>query len=158
MIILCLLCFVAGYAVADNMLGTRIRTITVQTGDAFYQEPSLAAASSTDLFKVDEELLVIDKLELDKPTAVVMQKNLLLENKEHVKYKLVADAVYKLAEANLAKPAAPCVIEVQTVAGNTVQLEVPKEAVRPINEGTWLRVRQKHGKQEAWKLSSTKWY
>lgn len=158
MIVLTMLCTLVGFFMANNILGARIRTITVHDGDALYAEPSVTAMSCTSLYNVGEELLVIDKLELVQPTAIKMQKSLLLEDKEHMKYKLEAGAFYKIAKANLEKPASPCVVQVKTTKGLQVELEVPKEAAVPVDEGTWLRVRKKDDKQEAWLRSKTKWY
>ena len=66
MLVMVILCTLAGFVVANNILGTRIRTITVRDGDALYAEPSVTAMSATSLFQVGEELLVVDKLELNK--------------------------------------------------------------------------------------------
>ena len=78
LILLVILATLAGFVMANNILGTRIRTITVRDGDALYVEPSVTAMSATSLFQVGEELLVMDKLELHKPTAIKMLKPLLL--------------------------------------------------------------------------------
>lgn len=158
MLILTVLCTLAGFFMANNILGARIRTITVHDGDALYVEPSVTATSCTALYNVGEELLVMDKLELKQPTALKMQKSLLLEDKEHTKYKLEAGAVYKIIKAQLDKPATPCIVQVKTTKGLVVELEVPKDAAVPVDEGTWLKVRKKDDKQEAWLRSKTKWY
>ena len=105
-----------------------------------------------------EELLVVDKLELKQPTAVKMVKPLLLEDAEHTKYKLELGAVYKIAKAQLDKPAAPCIVQVKTTKGLLVELAVPKDAAVPVDEGTWLRLRKKDDKSEAWQRSNTQWY
>ena len=158
MLILVILATLAGFVMANNILGTRIRTITVRDGDALYVEPSVTAMSATSLFQVGEELLVIDKLELTKPTAIKMLKPLLLEDKEHTKYKLEQGAVYKILNAQLTKPGAPCVVHVKTTKGLVVELEVPKEAAAPVDEGTWLKLRQKDAKNEVWLRSKTQWF
>lgn len=158
MIFLVVLATLAGFVMANNILGTRIRTITVRDGDSFYVEPSVTAMSATSLFQVGEELLVVDKLELKQPTALKMQKSLLLEDKEHTKYKLEQGAVYKIAKAQLDKPATPCVVQVKTTKGLMVELEVPKDAAVPVDEGTWLKVRKKKEKTEAWLRSKTQWF
>ena len=88
MLILVVLVTLAGFAMANNILGTRIRTVTVRDGDALYVEPSVTVMSATSLFHVGEELLVVDKLELKQPTAIKMVKSMLLEDEEHTKYKL----------------------------------------------------------------------
>ena len=158
MLVMVILCTLAGFVVANNILGTRIRTITVRDGDALYTEPSVTAMSAASLFQVGEELLVVDKLELNKPTALKMQKSLLLEDKEHTKYKLEQGAVYKIKNAQLAKPAAPCIVEVKTTKGLVVELAVPKDTAVPVDEGSWLRLRKKDAKTEAWLRSKTQWY
>ncbi|MEE1230046.1 MAG: hypothetical protein UHM56_02945 [Phascolarctobacterium sp.] len=136
MVILVILATLAGFVMANNILGTRIRTITVRDGDALYVEPSVTVMSATSIFHVGEELLVLDKLELNKPTAIKMVKSILLEDAEHTKYKLEQGAVYKLSKANLDKPAAPCLVQVKTKKGLMVELEVPKDAAVPVDEGT----------------------
>lgn len=88
MVILVILATLAGFVMANNILGTRIRIITVRDGDALYVEPSVTVLSASSLFHVGEELLVVDKLELTKPTAIKMVKSILLEDAEHTKYKL----------------------------------------------------------------------
>lgn len=158
MVILVILATLAGFVMANNILGTRIRTITVRDGDALYVEPSVTVMSATSLFHVGEELLVLDKLELNKPTAIKMVKSILLEDAEHTKYKLEQGAVYKLSKANLDKPAAPCLVQVKTKKGLMVELEVPKDAAVTVDEGTWLRLRKKNDKTEAWLRSKTQWY
>ena len=158
MLILVVLVTLAGFAMANNILGTRIRTVTVRDGDALYVEPSVTAMSATSLFHVGEELLVIDRLELKQPTALKMQKSLLLEDKEHTKYKLEAGAVYKILKAQLDKPGSPCIVQVKTTKGLVVELEVPKEAAAPVDEGTWLRLRKEDDKNEVWLRSKTQWY
>ena len=158
MVILVILATLAGFVMANNILGTRIRTITVRDGDALYVEPSVTVLSASSLFHVGEELLVVDKLELTKPTAIKMVKSILLEDAEHTKYKLEQGAVYKLSKANLDKPAAPCRVQVMTKKGLMVELEVPKDAAVPVDEGTWLRLRKKNDKTEAWLRSKTQWY
>ena len=132
MVILVILATLAGFVMANNILGTRIRTITVRDGDALYVEPSVTVMSATSIFHVGEELLVLDKLE--------------------------QGAVYKLSKANLDKPAAPCLVQVKTKKGLMVELEVPKDAAVPVDEGTWLRLRKKNDKTEAWLRSKTQWY
>lgn len=158
MVILVILATLAGFVMANNILGTRIRTITVRDGDALYVEPSVTVMSATSIFHVGEELLVLDKLELNKPTAIKMVKSILLEDAEHTKYKLEQGAVYKLSKANLDKPAAPCLVQVKTKKGLMVELEVPKDAAVTVDEGTWLRLRKKNDKTEAWLRSKTQWY
>ena len=158
MVILVILATLAGFVMANNILGTRIRTITVRDGDALYVEPSVTVLSASSLFHVGEELLVVDKLELTKPTAIKMVKSILLEDAEHTKYKLEQGAVYKLSKANLDKPAAPCRVQVKTKKGLMVELEVPKDAAVTVDEGTWLRLRKKNDKTEAWLRSKTQWY
>ena len=158
MIFLVVLATLAGFVMANNILGTRIRTITVRDGDSFYVEPSVTAMSATSLFQVGEELLVVDKLELKQPTAIKMVKPLLLEDAEHTKYKLEPGAVYKIAKTQLDKPAAPCIVQVKTTKGLLVALAVPKDAAVPVDEGTWLRLRKKDDKSEAWQRSKTQWY
>ena len=158
MVILVILATLAGFVMANNILGTRIRTITVRDGDALYVEPSVTVLSASSLFHVGEELLVVDKLELTKPTAIKMVKSILLEDAEHTKYKLEQGAVYKLSKANLDKPAAPCLVQVKTKKGLMVELEVPKDAAVTVDEGTWLRLRKKNDKTEAWLRSKTQWY
>ena len=158
MIILVLIATLAGFVMANNILGTRIRTITVRDGDAIYVEPSVTAMSATSLFQVGEELMVIDKLELNKPTAIKMLKPLLLEDKEHTKYKLEQGAVYKILNAQLGKAGAPCVVQVKTTKGLVVELEVPKEAAAPVDEGTWLKLRKKDEQNEVWLRSKTQWF
>lgn len=100
----------------------------------------------------------MDKLELHKPTAIKMLKPLLLEDKEHTKYKLEAGDVYKLLKAQLDKPGSPCIVQVKTTKGLVVELEVPKEAAAPVDEGTWLRLRKEDDKNEVWLRSKTQWY
>ena len=51
MIFLVVLATLAGFVMANNILGTRIRTITVRDGDSFYVEPSVTAMSATSLFQ-----------------------------------------------------------------------------------------------------------
>ena len=158
MIILVVLATLAGFVMANNILGTRIRTVTVRDGDALYVEPSVTVMSATSLFQVGEELLVVDKLEFKQPTAVKMVKSLLLEDSEHTKYKLEQGAVYKLVKAQLDKPGAPCIVQVKTTKGLMAELEVPKEAAVPVDEGTWLKLRRKDDRTEAWLRQQTKWY
>ena len=158
MLILVVLATLAGFVMANNILGTRIRTVTVRDGDALYVEPSVTVMSATSLFQVGEELLVVDKLEFKQPTAVKMVKSLLLEDSEHTKYKLEQGAVYKLVKAQLDKPGAPCIVQVKTTKGLMAELEVPKEAAVPVDEGTWLKLRRKDDKAEAWLRQQTKWY
>ena len=158
MIILVVLATLAGFVMANNILGTRIRTVTVRDGDALYVDPSVTVMSATPLFQVGEELLVVDKLEFKQPTAVKMVKSLLLEDAEHTKYKLEQGAVYKLVKAQLDKPGAPCIVQVKTTKGMLVELAVPKDAVVPVDEGTWLRLRKKDDKSEVWQRSKTQWY
>lgn len=158
MIILVVLATLAGFVMANNILGTRIRTVTVRDGDALYVEPSVTVMSATSLFQVGEELLVVDKLEFKQPAAVKMVKSLLLEDAEHTKYKLKQGAVYKLVQAQLDKPGAPCIVQVKTTKGLMAELEVPKEAAVPVDEGTWLKLRRKDDKAEAWLRQQTKWY
>lgn len=158
MIFLVVLATLAGFVMANNILGTRIRTITVRDGDSFYVEPSVTAMSATSLFQVGEELLVVDKLELKQPTAIKMVKSMLLEDEEHTKYKLEQGAVYKVVKAQLDKPGAPCVVQVKTTKGLMVELKVPKDMAVPVDEGTWLKLRKKDDKTEAWLRQQTKWY
>lgn len=158
MLILVVLATLAGFVMANNILGTRIRTVTVRDGDALYVEPSVTVMSATSLFQVGEELLVVDKLEFKQPTAVKMVKSLLLEDSEHTKYKLEQGAVYKLVKAQLDKPGAPCIVQVKTTKGLMAELEVPKEVAVPIDEGTWLKLRRKDDRTEAWLRQQTKWY
>ena len=67
MIFLVVLATLAGFVMANNILGTRIRTITVRDGDSFYVEPSVTAMSATSLFQVGEELLWWTNWSLSSP-------------------------------------------------------------------------------------------
>lgn len=158
------LCALIGFMAANNILGTHIRTITVANGDAFYAEPSVTAASSTANFNVGDKLLVSEKLELNKPTAAVMKKSVLVEDEEKTKYKLEAGAAYKIVDANLSenaqKPDSPCFLEVKTTTGSLVKLKVKKADVLPVDEGTWIKVRKKDSDsdKEGWLRIKTQWY
>lgn len=162
LMMLAFLCAVTGFMAANNILGTHIRTITVADGDAFYAEPSVTAASSTANFNVGDKLLVGEKLELKQPTAAVMKKSLLIEDKEKTKYKLEAGAAYKIADANLSKntgkPDSLCVLEMKTTTGALVKLKVKKADVLPVDEGTWIKVRKKDSDREGWLRIKTQWY
>lgn len=156
MCILTALCVFLGFAMSINLLGAKQKTYTVRAGDVFYEEPGVTMAQAKG-FAVGESLSVTDSLELDKPTAVVADKDVLVEDKEQTKYQLRRGATYKVAEAQLSKPNAGCVLEVETTKGQTAKIEVEKSALRPVDEGTWLRVRSRDNK-EAWVRIASKWY
>lgn len=157
-LLLALCCAVAGFIMANNILGVRLRTVSVRAGDAFYAEPSVTAASMSANFQPGDELLVLDKLEMQQPTAVKMAKDLLLEGEDRVRYKLAEGAFYRLSAANLEKSGASCVVEVRTEAGETARLEIPKEAALPVDEGVWLKVRKQGTTTEAWLRKQTQWF
>ena len=66
--------------------------------------------------------------------------------------------VFKVVKAQLDKPGAPCLVQVKTTKGLMVELQVPKDAAVPVDEGTWLKLRKKDNKTEAWLRQQTKWY
>lgn len=156
MCILTALCVFLGFAISINLLGVKQKTYTVRSGDVFYEEPAVTMAQAQS-FPVGTSLRVVDSLELKQPTAVAAARDLLVEAKDKTRYQLRRGAVYKLAEARLAQPNAPCVLEVETTKGQTARLEVEKSALLPLNEGTWLQVRSNDNKQ-AWVRIASQWY
>lgn len=156
MCILTSLCVFLGFALSINLLGVKQKSYTVRSGDVFYAEPAVTMAQ-TQSFPVGTSLRVTDSVELKQPTAVIAAKDVLVEAKDKTKYQLRSGAVYKLAEARLAQPNAPCVLEVETTKGQTARIEVEKSALLPVNEGTWLQVRSNDNKK-AWVRIASQWY
>lgn len=157
MLLLAFLCAVAGFIMANNILGTRLHTVSVGAADEFYIAPSVTAARCN-AFSAGEELTVLEQVIMEAPTAVIMQDNLLAEDESKTKYKLVKGAAYQLENSQLQKANSPCLIKVQTTGGGQAVLSVPKAAVKPVDEGTWLRVRSPKSGEEGWLLSKTQWY
>lgn len=156
--ILAVICVLLGYSLAYNVLETRIRTLTVQDSHSFYEKPSVTVASCTKKFRVGEELLVLEMLELKQPTAVLMLKDTVLDGADNTKYKLERGAVYAVQDARLDKANQTCVISVHTTKGERAELEVAKENLAPVDEGTWAHVRSKDGTDEGWIRTQTRWY
>ena len=98
-IVLVLLCLAVGFAVGMQVFGPKDRTYTVKNGDSFYAQPSVTAAVCTDSFALGQQLEVIGRVEFTKPTAVKLNKELLLDGEDKLKYKLHKGGVYKVAEA-----------------------------------------------------------
>ncbi len=157
MLLLAFVCAVAGFAVAGNIFGVRQRTVNVGADANLYSAPSVTAEPMSG-FNPGEEAAVLERLAMDKPTAVIIQEDLLLEDESGTKYKLVRGAAYQIEDARLQKPNSPCVIRVRTTKGEQALLEVPKTAAKPVDEGVWLRVRSSKTGKEAWALSKTNWY
>lgn len=157
MLFLAFVCAVAGFAMANNLLGTRLHTVSVGAKDEFYAAPSVTAERFSG-FRTGEEVTVLEQLVMEKPTAVVMRENMLAEGGDRTRYRLVKGAAYRLEEPQLKKANSPCVIRVRTDKGEEALLTLPKSAVKPVDEGTWLRVRSPGSGAEAWLLSKTGWY
>lgn len=157
MLLLAFLCAAAGFIMANNILGTRLHTVSASTADDFYAAPSVTAARCS-AFSAGEELTVLEQIVMEKPTAVIMQDNLLAEDESRTKYKLVKGAVYQLEAAQLDKANNPCLIKIKTTKGEQAVLSVPKAMVKPVDEGTWMRVRSPKSGEEGWLLSKTQWY
>lgn len=157
MCILSALCVFLGFAISFNLLGVKNKTYTVRAGDVFYEEPSVTAAQAKG-FAVSETLQVTDTLELDKPTAVVAARDVLVDDKDKTKYQLRQGATYKVADAQLAQANAPCVLNVETTKGKAARIEVEKSALQPVDEGSWLRVRARDGSAQAWVRVKSRWY
>lgn len=157
-IILVLLCLGVGFAVGVNVFGPKDRTYTVKSGDNFYAQPSVTAAACTESFVLGQQLEVIGRLELEKPTAAKMTKELLVNGADKTKYQLHQGGVYKIADARLAKANSPCLLQVETLQGETAQIEVEKSALLPVDEGQWLNVRNTKTKAEGWVRVESKWY
>lgn len=157
-IILGILCLVVGFAVGVQVFGPKDKTYTVKNGDSFYAQPSVTAAVCTDSFVIGQQLEVIGRVELAQPQAVKMTKDLLVDGKDRMKYQLHQGGVYKVAAAHLDKANSPCVLEVETLQGETAQIEVEKSALQPVDEGSWLNVRNAKTKAEGWVRVESKWY
>lgn len=156
--VLTLLCLAAGFAVGVQAFGPKDRTYTVKSGDSFYVQPSVTAAACTESFVLGQRLEVIGRVELAKPTAVKMTKELLVDGADKMKYQLHQGGVYKVADAHLEKANSPCVLEVETLAGDTAKIEVPKSALQPVDEGRWLQVRSTKSKAAGWVRVESEWY
>lgn len=154
--ILAALCVFLGFAISINLLGEKNKTYTVRSGDMFYANPSVTAAAVNG-FAVGDELRVTDKVDLTKPTAVVMTKDFLLQAKDKTQYQLRSGAVYKIAEARLDKHNTPCLLAIETLKGSSAKIEVDKALLKPIDEGEWLCVRSVNNK-EAWVRVQSRWY
>lgn len=157
MLLLAFFCAVAGFIMANNILGTRLHTVSAGAQDEFYTAPSVTAARCS-VFSVGEELTVMEQVVMEKPTAVIMQDNLLAEDESKTKYKLTKGAAYQIEDAQLEKANSPCLIKIKTTKGEQAVLSVPKAIVKPVDEGIWLRVRSPKSDEDAWLLSKTKWY
>ncbi len=155
--ILAALCVFLGFAISINLLGDKNKTYTVRSGDVFYAQPSVTAAVINN-FLVGEELKVTDKIVLSKPTAAVMTKDFLLQDKDKTQYQLRSGAVYQVAEARLNKPNSPCVLAIETLKGQSVKIEVDKSLLHPIDEGEWLCVSNAKSNVKAWVRVQSKWY
>lgn len=154
--ILAALCVFLGFAISINLLGEKNKTYTVRSDDVFYAHPSVTSAAVNG-FIAGDELRVTDKVDLNKPTAVVMAKDFLLQAKDKTYYQLRSGDVYKLAEARLDKPNSPCLLEVETLKGSSAKIEVDKALLKPVDEGEWLCVRSANNK-EAWVRVQSRWY
>lgn len=157
MLLSAFICAAAGFIMATNIFGVRQRTVSVGANDAFYAAPSVTAERVSS-FSQGEELASLERVAFDKPTAVIMREDLLVEDDGGTKYKLLRGAAYQIEDARLQKPNNPCVIRVRTTKGAQALLEMPKTAVKPVDEGVWLRVRSPETGEEAWLLSKTNWY
>ncbi len=156
MCILTALCVFLGFAISFNLFGTKNKTYTVRAGDVFYKEPSVIAAQVQG-FSVGESLQVTSSVELKRPTAAIAARDILVEDKDKTKYQLRAGAAYKIADAQLAKANAPCMLDVETTKGAAAKIEVDKSALRPVDEGSWLHVRD-NGEMQAWVRVKSEWY
>lgn len=157
-IILSCICLIAGFILSVNLFGLKTRSYTVQADDIFYVQPTVTADVCKDDFKTGSELVVIERIELMTPTAVKMAKDLMVEDAERVKYKLCQGDIFKLLDAAWDKGNNPCIIEVETIKGQKVNLKVDKSAVLPLDEGVWLKVKNSQSKTSAWVCIKTKWY
>ena len=157
-IILGVLCLAVGFAVGVNVFGPKDRTYTVKGGDSFYAQPSVTAAACTDNFVIGQQLEVIGRAEMAQPKAVRMTKDLLVDGKDRMKYQLHQGGVYKVAAAQMDKANSPCLLEVETLQGDTAQIEVEKSALVPVDEGSWLNVRNAKTKAEGWVRVESRWY
>lgn len=152
-----LLCLVLGFAAAVNLLGPREKMYTVKEGDSFFEQPTVTAEQQA-AFKPGTELVVLEILNMAKPTAVVMAQDVLAEGADGTRYKLQAGDVYKIIDARLEKGNTLCLIEVPTVQGTTVQLDLDKSELRPVDEGQWLYVAQKDRSSAGWVRIQSNWY
>ncbi len=150
-------CTLLGFAAGMNIVGSKSKTYSVREGDAFYCQPSVTADVAQATLAVGRELPVADRLELDKPTAVKAVADAVVEDAAGIKYQLRRGDMYKLAQANLDKANAKCVIEVVTTKGTAAKLEVAKNVLSPVDEGTWIKLQPAKG-QAVWVRVESKWY
>lgn len=157
MVFLVAACTLLGFAAGLNIVGSKSKTYSVREGDAFYCQPSVTADVTQADFAVGRELPIADRLELDKPTAVKALADAVVEDAAGIKYQLRRGDVYKLAQANLEKANAKCVIEVVTTKGDVAKLEVAKSVLAPVDEGTWIKLQPSKG-NAAWVRVQSRWY
>lgn len=155
-IILVIACLCAGFFMALNIFGGRDRIYTVKKGDEFFKQPSVTAEKLASIER-GTELVIEETVELKMPTAAVMAQNSVAEDGEHAKYKLKAGDTYKITAPNLARHNTPCEIEVETLKGKKVRLEVKKSLLLPVDEGRWVRLRTGDA-SPCWVRISSKWY
>ncbi len=157
MVLLVAACTLLGFAAGLNIAGFKSKTYSVREGDAFYCQPSVTADVAQMGFSVGSEQPATDRLELDKPTAVKALFDAVVEDAAGTKYQLRRGDVYKLAQANLDKANAKCVIEVVTTKGDVAQLEVAKGVLAPVDEGTWIKLQPAKG-EAVWVRVQSRWY
>lgn len=157
MVLLVAACTLLGFAAGLNIVGSKNKTYSVREGDAFYCQPSVTADVAQADFAVGRELPIADRLELDKPTAVKALADAVVEDAARIKYQLRRGDVYKLAQANLDKANAKCVIEVVTTKGEEAKLEVAKGVLAPVDEGIWIKLQPAKG-NTVWVRVQSRWY
>lgn len=157
MVLLVAACTLLGFAAGLNIVGSKSKTYSVREGDAFYCQPSVTADVAQADFAVGRELPIADRLELDKPSAVKALADAVVEDAAGIKYQLRRGDVYRLAQANLEKANAGCVVEVMTTKGDVAKLEVAKSMLAPVDEGTWIKLQPAKG-AAVWVRLASRWY
>lgn len=156
--ILSAISFFVGFAIAVAAFLLRPAMVTIQDNSVVYAEPSIIAREISDKFTANTQAVILEKVKMDKPTAVVVLQDVVIDGEASTKYRLKKGATYKIIQANLNKANEPCVIEVATTKHEKVELKISKGDAEPINEGSWLHIREKNGDAEGWIRSKTQWY
>lgn len=97
---------------------------------------------------------VLDKLEMERPTAGKMKVSRVVELSGGGKCFLGQGDVYRISSEQAEQ--GKCFLEVRNAEDELFKVAVQRADIRPLDEGVWLLVRNERGK-DGWIRANSKW-
>lgn len=145
--------FVVGALLGNKIGAKNAELMKVKSGTALYEEPT--AYADCRIIPKNIDAIVLEKVKYGAPTMVYINEDVTVDANNGAAYRLKQGSFFKFISINEADDLVT--VMAQTEDNHNIHLDVPKSKVYPVDEGQWLRVRDKSF-GDKWVRVKSSWY